>query len=51
MKIQERINALAEYLDFSPEDIKEGYRENLFEVDEGSREYLVVTEDEAREEA
>lgn len=51
MKIQERINALAEYLDISPEDIKEGYRENLFEVDEGSREYLVVTEDEAREEA
>lgn len=51
MKIQERINALAEYLDINPEDIKEGYRENLFEVDEGSREYLVVTEDEAREEA
>ena len=51
MEIQERINALAEYLDISPEDIKEGYRENLFEVDEGSREYLVVTEDEAREEA
>ena len=51
MEIQERINALAEYLEISPEDIKEGYRENLFEVDEGSREYLVVTEDEAREEA
>lgn len=51
MEVQERINALAEYLDISPEDIKEGYRENIFEVDEGSREYLVVTEDEAREEA
>lgn len=51
MEIQERIKALAEYLEINPEDIKEGYRENIFEVDEGSREYLVVTEDEAREEA
>ena len=43
---EDRINALANYLEIDPAEIKEGYRENLFETEDGE-EYFVVTEEEA----
>ena len=47
-KYEERINALAEHLGVDPSTIEDGYRENLFETEDGE-EYFVVTEDEGRE--
>ena len=47
-RYEDRINALAKYLKVDPETIKEGYRENLFETEDGE-EYFVVDKDEAYE--
>ena len=47
-KYEDRINALASYLEVDPSTITDGYTENLFETEDGE-EYFVVTEDEGRE--
>ena len=47
--INERINALVKFLGYEVEEVKESYREEVFETPEG--EYLVLTEEEADEEA
>lgn len=47
-RYEDRINELAKYLEVDPETIKESYRENLFETEDGE-EYFVVDEDEAYE--
>lgn len=44
----DRVELLAKYLDVDAEDIKESYRDNLFETSDGD-EYFVVTESEAYE--
>ena len=45
----ERVNALAKYLEVDPSTITDGYTDNFFETEDGE-EYYVVTEEEAREE-
>lgn len=45
----DRAQALAEYLGINVEDLIDGYNDTVFETDDGE-EYLVVNEDEAREE-
>lgn len=45
---EERVNALAKFLEVEPETIQDSYRENLFETEDGE-EYFVVTEDEGYE--
>lgn len=45
--MEKRILALAEYLEVNPEDIKEGYADNVFEVD--GMEFYVATPEEAYE--
>ena len=45
---EERVNALAKFLEVEPETIQDGYTENLFETEDGE-EYFVVTEDEGYE--
>lgn len=47
-RYEDRVNALASYLEVDPSTIKDSYRENLFETEDGE-EYFVVTEDEGRE--
>ena len=42
---EERIAALAQYLEIDPDSIEEGYAENLFELEDG-REFFVFEEDE-----
>lgn len=44
----ERVNALAKSLEVKPEEISDGYMENVFEIRDG-REYFVVTEEEGYE--
>ena len=52
---QDKVLALADELKISPEDIKEGYRYDIFEIDGDSEhageEWMVLTEDEADQEA
>lgn len=48
--MNDKILALAAYLDVEPESISEGYNEDHFELDDG-REYAVFTEEEADEAA
>ena len=52
---QDKVKALAKELEISPEDIKEGYRYDIFEIDGDSdhagEEWMVLTEDEADQEA
>lgn len=52
---QDKVIALAKELKISPEDIKEGYRYDIFEIDGDSEhageEWMVLTEDEADQEA
>lgn len=47
--MEERVKALAKFLGCEVEELKEGYRENSFETEDGE-EYLVFTEEEADEE-
>ena len=47
-RYEDRVNALASYLEVNPSTITDGYTENLFETEDGE-EYFVVTEDEGRE--
>lgn len=45
---EERVSALANYLNVDPSTINDSYRENLFETEDGE-EYFVVDHDEAEE--
>jgi hypothetical protein len=45
----QKLKALAEYLEISIEDIEEGYNENYFDYE--GKEYLVLTDEEADEKA